>query len=82
MTFGARLRAERERLNLSQEEAAALFCGLDGRELLSLGTWRGWECDRRTPPELVQYLVLKYLASARPRKTGSFNARGRPSVKD
>lgn len=81
-TFAEQLRAERKRLNLSQEEAASLFVDSMKAPLLPVATWREWEYGRRNPPPLLQHFMLHFLARQKPDKDGSWDKRGRPPLKD
>lgn len=54
-TFGAELRAERERIGLSQINAARLFDDLLNRDISA------WETGIRTPPPYTQKLILDKL---------------------
>lgn len=71
-TFADRLRAERERLNLSQAECAALLPPLSGRMIAK------WEGGGGEPPEWVQPLIFEKLRRHKPRAGGSFNKPGNP----
>ena len=82
MTFAQQIRAERQRLNLSQEEAAALFVDAHKTPLLPVSTWRDWEYRRRAPMPLLQHFVLQFLEKQKPDKEGSWDKRGRPSRED
>ena len=74
MSFSDQLRSERQRLNLSQSEAAALIPHLSHRLL------QEWEAGRKTPPVWAQALMLAALANAKPRKkTGHFGRPGNPN---
>lgn len=71
--FARQLRAERERLNLSQSECAALL------PPLSVRTLQTWEHGSRVPPDWAQPLILSVLRRYKPRKSGSFNKPGQPA---
>lgn len=81
-TFAEKIRAERKRLNLSQEEAAALFRDDHGVSLLPVASWREWEYGRRVPPPLLQHFLMQFLARQKPDKNGSWDKRGRPPAED
>ena len=73
-TFAQQIRAERERLNLSQPETAALIPHLSHRMIAK------WEAGGGEPPLWAQALLLAALAKAKPRKkTGHFGKPGNPN---
>jgi transcriptional regulator with XRE-family HTH domain len=56
MTFGQQLRTERQRLGLSQTEAAALL-------EVSLSSIQKWELDMKTPKLVMQEGIMARLAA-------------------
>jgi hypothetical protein len=65
MIFAAAIKMHRERLGLTQSEAAALFPALlPEDEPLKLRTWQHWEANDRVPPAWAQRLIVAELRRA------------------
>lgn len=63
MTFSQKLKAERERLGLTQAEA-------DTKLKLGKGQFAAWESERNAPHEIMQTGVIERLKKLKPaRKT-------------